>query len=179
MPTRQEMVIAVNENDESTDIVDKLEAHQNGVLHRAFSVFVLNSKNELLLQQRAIGKYHSEGLWSNTCCSHPMPGEETIDAAHRRLIEEMGFDCPLEYIFKLRYKADVGSGLTENELDYVYVGTYDGVISPNNEEVGAYCYKPIPEIERLLAAEPETFTKWFHLALPKLISYIHQKEKAA
>ena len=114
-------VIVVNEKDEWLGSMEKLLAHKEGVLHRAFSVFVVNDKNELLLQQRAEGKYHSGGLWSNTCCSHPAPGESTTAAAHRRLQEEMGFDCDIEKIFELRYKSDVGNGLIENEYDHIYI----------------------------------------------------------
>lgn len=179
MRTEQDKLIAITEDDVQVELVDKLEAHKKGILHRAFSIFVLNNKNELLLQQRAMGKYHSENLWSNTCCSHPLPGEATLDAAHRRLKEEMGFDCALEYIFSLRYKADVGNGLTENELDHVYIGYYNGNVSPDPAEVKNHRFISLQEIEELLAAQPENFTKWFHLAMPKLANHINQKERAA
>jgi isopentenyl-diphosphate delta-isomerase len=127
-------VIVVNEKDEWMGTMEKMEAHINGTLHRAFSVFILNDSAELLLQQRAAGKYHSAGLWSNTCCSHPMPAESTLAAAHRRLKEEMGFDCELKPLFTLRYKAVVGD-LIENEYDHIYIGKYNGPVTMNTEEV--------------------------------------------
>jgi isopentenyl-diphosphate delta-isomerase len=179
MQTNRHKLIAIDEDDNQTGLVDKLEAHRKGILHRAFSVFVLNDKNELLLQQRAMGKYHSAGLWSNTCCSHPMQDEDTLAAAHRRLQEEMGFDCPLEYAFSLRYEAEVGNGLTENELDHVYIGHYTGKVDPNPDEVKNHRFMPLPELNVLMTGEPGSFTKWFHLAMPKLVAYIAGKEKAA
>lgn len=170
-------VITVNEQNEWTGTMEKLQAHKEGVLHRAFSVFVLNSKNELLLQQRAMGKYHSGGLWSNTCCSHPAPGESTLAGAHRRLVEEMGFDCELEQIFHLRYRSDVGSGLIENEYDHIYIGQYNGEVKLNPIEAMSYKFVSIEEIKTWLKKKPEHFTAWFHLAFPifatKISSSLH------
>jgi isopentenyl-diphosphate delta-isomerase len=169
-------VIIVNEQDEWLGTMKKLQAHTAGVLHRAVSVFVLNDKNELLLQQRAQDKYHSGGLWSNTCCSHPMPDESTLTAAHRRLQEEMGFDCPLEAGFNLRYKADVGTGLTENEYDHIYTGYYNGSINMNPEEVKAYKYMSIDTLEKDMKAAPALYTPWLHLALPEFITYLAKQK---
>ncbi len=167
MASEKDEVIIVNERDEWLGTMSKLEAHKNGVLHRAISVFVMNDKNELLLQQRAADKYHSGGLWSNTCCSHPMPAESTMAAAHRRLQEEMGFDCELEQIFTLRYKADVGNDLIENEYDHIFLGHYNGTVAANKEEVQDYQYITIENLEKMMQAVPESYTPWLHLALPK------------
>jgi isopentenyl-diphosphate delta-isomerase len=179
MHNSNEQVIVVNEDDEETGLIGKLEAHSNDILHRAISVFVLNSSNQALLQQRADGKYHSAGLWSNTCCSHPKPGEETAAAAHRRLKEEMGFDCELEYLFPFRYRADVGGGLIENELDHVFIGWYNGPITPSAEEVQDHKFIAISELLELVAREPQSFTTWFQLALPKFVEYLRQRGIAA
>ena len=167
---QRDKVIVVNEQDEALGIMDKLEAHRKGTLHRAFSIFVLNDNDELLLQQRAFGKYHSGGLWSNTCCSHPIPNEDTIDAAHRRLKEEMGFDCELSRIFTLRYCSKVSNGLTENELDHVYLGYYNGAIVPNPVEVIAHRFVLIEDLTQMMATQPANFTAWFHLALPRFVA---------
>ena len=167
---QQDKVIVVNEQDEPLGVMDKLEAHEKGVLHRAFSIFVLNDKNELLIQRRALNKYHSKGLWSNTCCSHPMPDENTLDAAHRRLKEEMGFDCELHRLFPLRYCAEVGNGLTENEYHHVYLGHYNGIITPNSTEVIDYKFVSVEDLMQIAETQPANFTAWFHLALPKFIA---------
>ena len=169
MAANKDEVIIVNERDEWLGTMGKLEAHKSGALHRAFSVFVINDKDELLLQQRAEGKYHSGGLWSNTCCSHPMPAESTLAAAHRRLQEEMGFDCELEPIFTLRYKADVGNDLIENEYDHIFFGRYTGPVAINVDEVQDHQYMSIENLQKMMATVPESFTPWLHLALPKFI----------
>ncbi|MEK7619489.1 MAG: isopentenyl-diphosphate Delta-isomerase, partial [Patescibacteria group bacterium] len=127
----QENCILVDETDHEIGTEEKMATHERGLLHRAFSVFVFNASGELLLQQRAFEKYHSAGLWTNTCCSHPRPGEETLAAAYRRLQEEMGFDCPLNEMFTFRYLAPFPNGLTENEVDHVFFGMYDGPVNPN------------------------------------------------
>ncbi|WP_343700857.1 isopentenyl-diphosphate Delta-isomerase [Chitinophaga sp.] len=171
-------VILVNEKDEPVGTMEKLEAHQKGLLHRAFSVFVVNAKGDMLLQQRALNKYHSGGLWTNTCCSHPLPGENVLAAAHRRLQEEMGFDCDLQEVFSFTYRAALDNGLTEHEFDHVFLGVYDGAITPDTEEVLAHRFLPVSAIRRLLAEEPDTFTHWFHLAFPKIEEYL-QKEGTA
>lgn len=161
-------VITIDEADQPTGTAEKLAAHQQGTLHRAFSVFVFNDRHELLLQQRAPDKYHSGGLWTNTCCSHPTPGEATIDAAHRRLMEEMGFDCPLDYLKHFRYRAEVDKDLIENELDHLYNGTYNGTVLPNPGEVSAYRFMNLEAIKEWVAREPEAFTAWFKMILPDL-----------
>lgn len=173
-------VIIVNEKDEWLGTVEKLRAHEEGVLHRAFSVFLLNDNNELLLQKRASDKYHSGGLWTNTCCSHPHPGESTAAAAKRRLVEEMGISgCELKSIFDLRYKSDVGNGLIENEYDHVYIGYYNGTIKLNPDEADDYKYVSLEEVEEWIANEPELFTEWFKLALPKFMKYAKADQLAA
>lgn len=172
MVLRTEEVIVVNEKDEWLGTMEKLQAHKEGVLHRAFSIFILNDKQELLLQQRATDKYHSGGLWSNTCCSHPAPGESTKAGAHRRLKEEMGFDCSLEQIFTFRYNSKVGNELVENEFDHIYIGHYNGAIETNPGEVSDHKFLSIEKVEEWMKKEPQLFTKWFHLAFPKFISHI-------
>src|SRR5690242_3143777 len=134
----KEQVILVDEHNNEIGIMDKQEAHEKAVLHRAFSVFIFNSEGKLLLQQRAASKYHSAGLWTNTCCSHPRPGEATLDGAHRRLEEEMGFDTELKEKFHFIYKAPFDNGLTEHELDFIYTGKFEGEPKLNLEEVQAY-----------------------------------------
>jgi len=168
-------VILVNEKDEVLGTADKMQVHVDGILHRAFSIFILNNKGELLLQQRAEDKYHSGGLWTNTCCSHPRPGEATIDAAHRRLQEEMGFDCDLQPLFQMRYKSDVGNGLTEHEFDHIFLGKYDGPVIVNAAEVKAYSFMSLDEIESRIAETPNTFTTWMRIAFPQFLEYIAPK----
>jgi isopentenyl-diphosphate delta-isomerase len=125
----------------------------------------------MLLQQRAFSKYHSGGLWTNTCCSHPRPGEETLQAAERRLFEEMGFKTSLKKIFNFTYKASFENGLTENEFDYVYVGNYEGEVLPNKNEVNDYCYKNMDDLKSSLAASPTKYTPWLHIAFPKVFTW--------
>ncbi len=168
-------VILVNEKDEPVGTMEKLEAHQKGLLHRAFSVFVINDEGQMLLQQRAAGKYHSGGLWTNTCCSHQLPGEETSVAAHRRLEEEMGFDCPLEEIFSFTYRAELDNGLTENEFDHVLLGRYNGPVHPDAGEVQAYRYLSLNDIRSQLATAPQQYTHWFHIAFPQIAAFIEGK----
>lgn len=165
-------VILVNEQDEVTGVMEKMEAHRKGLLHRAFSVFILNDAGEMLLQQRALDKYHSGGLWTNACCSHPFPGETVTQAAHRRLFEEMGFDCPLSELFQFTYRTDFDNGLIEHEYDHVLIGTFNGTINPNPQEVNDYRYMPVETITRLLQEQPAQFTSWFKLAFPKLIEHL-------
>ena len=137
----EQQVILVNERDEPIGVIGKMEAHKQGVLHRAFSVFIFNSKGEILLQQRAFNKYHSAGLWTNACCSHPQPGEDSLSAALRRLNEEMGFQTSLEKVFDFIYKVSFDNGLIENEFDHVFIGEYEGLIFSNKQEVNDYCFK--------------------------------------
>ncbi|MBK6937102.1 MAG: isopentenyl-diphosphate Delta-isomerase [Chitinophagaceae bacterium] len=157
-------VILVDESDNATGTCEKMRAHADGLLHRAFSVFIFNGKGEMLLQQRAMDKYHSGGLWTNACCSHPAPGEETAAAALRRLKEEMGFTAPVEKIFDFVYRADFDNGLTEYEFDHVLAGYYDGDIHFNNAEVMDYRYMDMGSIHNLLKSNPEQFTAWFRIA---------------
>ena len=159
-------VILVNEHDEAVGTMEKMAAHEQGILHRAFSIFIFDKEGKMLLQQRSLKKYHSPGLWSNTCCSHPAPGETTLHAAERRLYEEMGFKTRLEKKFDFVYRAEFSNGLTEHEFDHVYTGIYEGVISFDPEEVEAYTYKFLPEIRHLLKTQPESFTEWFKIAFP-------------
>jgi len=167
-------VIVVNEQDERLGVMEKMAAHREGILHRAISVFILNDKHELLLQQRALDKYHSGGLWTNTCCSHPMPSEDVLAAAHRRLQEEMGFDTELEPIFTLRYKADVGNALIENEFDHIFTGRYNDVPLLNPEEALAFQYLPLDAVSSWLKEKPQEFTAWFHLAFPMFVNHLQQ-----
>jgi isopentenyl-diphosphate delta-isomerase len=165
-------VILVNEQDEVTGVMEKMEAHRKGLLHRAFSVFILNDAGEMLLHQRALDKYHSGGLWTNACCSHPLPGETVTQAAHRRLLEEMGFDCPLSELFQFTYRTDFDNGLIEHEYDHVLVGTYNGTINPNPQEVNDFRFIPVETVTRLLQEQPAQFTSWFRLAFPKVIEHL-------
>ncbi|MFD2889248.1 isopentenyl-diphosphate Delta-isomerase [Chitinophaga cymbidii] len=167
-------VILVNEQDEPVGIMEKLEAHQKGLLHRAFSVFVTNAKGELLLQQRALDKYHSGGLWTNTCCSHPLPDEDVLTASHRRLMEEMGFDCELKEVFSFTYRAEFTNGLTEYEYDHVLIGQFDGEVRPDPAEVMSCKFASPDEIRYLMLTAPETFTHWFHIAFPKMAAFIER-----
>jgi isopentenyl-diphosphate delta-isomerase len=164
----EQQVILVNEKDMETGVAGKMQAHQSGLLHRAFSIFVFNTKGEMLLQQRALNKYHSGGLWTNACCSHPNPGEDVKLAALRRLKEEMGFETALEKVFDFVYKAEVENGLTEHEFDHVFTGEYDGMIEFSREEVMDCCYKSMKEISGSLQNQPQQFTAWFRLAFPKI-----------
>ena len=168
-------VILVDVNDRQTGAMEKMEAHEKGVLHRAFSVFIFNTKGEMLLQQRALHKYHSGGLWTNACCSHPFPDEGTATAAGRRLKEELGFETPVKKVFDFIYKADFDNGLTEHEFDHVFVGEYEGKIEYNKEEVMDFCYKNVPEIRHSLQTDPQKYTAWFHLAFPKIEDWWNQQ----
>jgi isopentenyl-diphosphate delta-isomerase len=163
-----EKVILVNEHDDMVGTMEKIDAHKQGLLHRAFSIFIFNSKGEMLLQQRAIDKYHSGGLWSNACCSHPVPGEKTQDAAERRLNEELGFETRIEKIFDFIYKTGFDNGLTEYEFDHVFAGEHEGQIKMNPKEVRDVCYKDISGIRNMLQTHPQEFTAWFHIAFPKI-----------
>jgi isopentenyl-diphosphate delta-isomerase len=167
-----QQVILVNEQDEPLGSMEKMEAHRKGELHRAFSVFIFNSRGEMLLQQRALKKYHSGGLWTNACCSHPRPGETNEAAALRRLREEMGFDTPVHQIFSFTYKASFSNGLTEHEYDHVFAGIYDGAIQPDPEEVQDFCFKNFMDLKYSMETHPDKYTYWFQLALPKVESWV-------
>jgi isopentenyl-diphosphate delta-isomerase len=160
-----EMVILVDEKDNEIGSMEKMDAHIKGVKHRAFSVFVFNSEGSLLLHRRALDKYHSGGLWTNTCCSHPRPGEASIDGAHRRLFEEMGFDTELEHAFELSYEVRFESGIWENEYDHVFIGRYDGKYALDSSEVHEAKWISIPELREMILREPESLTHWFRLIM--------------
>lgn len=162
---RHTEVILVTQQDLAVGSMEKLEAHQKGVLHRAFSVFVFNKNNELLMQQRAFGKYHSEGLWTNTCCSHPSPGETNIEAAHRRLQEEMGFDCSLEEAFHFVYNASLDNNLIEHELDHVLIGFSEEIPDLNSDEAKAYKWMSLESIQSDMEQHPQHYTFWFKLII--------------
>ena len=161
-----EEVILVDESDKETGLMEKMQAHLEGRLHRAFSVFIFNNKGEMLLQQRALNKYHSGGLWTNTCCSHPKPGESIEAAAARRLKEELGFETSIEKIFDFIYETGFDNGLIEHEFDHVFSGVYDGAINFDKTEVQDFCYCSIAEIESSLQSHPKKFTAWFKIAFP-------------
>lgn len=163
-----EEVILVTEEDEERGSMEKMEAHLKGELHRAFSIFIFNHKNEMLLQQRAVNKYHSGGLWTNACCSHPKPGETTEAAACRRLKEELGFETVLDKIFDFTYRASFDNGLIEHEFDHVFTGIHSGEIKINKSEVQDVCFRSMEEIESNLQTHPHKFTAWFSLAFPLL-----------
>jgi len=167
-----EEVILVNEKDKVLGYMEKQEAHIKGLMHRAFSIFVFNDKNELLLQKRAIDKYHSGGLWTNTCCSHPRKNETNIEAAYRRLNEEMGMSCVLNKVFTFTYKAVLDKGLTEHEFDHVFFGFTNQKPKINTDEVAEYKYISITNLEKTVSTRPELFTEWFLICFPKVINQL-------
>ena len=167
-----ERVVLVDEKDNPLGTMEKMEAHEKGVLHRAFSVFIFNNKGDMLLQQRAFSKYHSGGLWTNTCCSHPRDGETTLEAAHRRLQEEMGFDCEIEKAFDFIYKKNLDKGLIEHEFDHVFIGEFEGEVCFNKEEVNAYIYRPVQAVVDEVNQTPEKYTEWFKICLDEVVKRI-------
>ncbi|MFZ9982682.1 MAG: isopentenyl-diphosphate Delta-isomerase [Cyclobacteriaceae bacterium] len=158
-------VVLVDHNDLQLGTMEKLEAHRRGLLHRAVSVFLFNSKGEVMLQRRALTKYHSAGLWTNTCCSHPYPGESAADAARRRLREEMGIDAPLDFSHSFIYKTDLEGGMTEHELDHVFFGYYDGDASPDPEEADQWKFVPLSDLLEDIKLNPKLYTVWMRLIL--------------
>ena len=159
----EENVILVDEQDNQLGLMPKMEAHEKAVLHRAFSVFIFNSKGELMLQQRAANKYHSPLLWTNTCCSHQRDGESNIEAGKRRLVEEMGFEADLKEVFSFVYKAPFDNGLTEHELDHVMIGNFDGLPEINHEEVASYKWMMLYAIKEDIELHPNLYTAWFKI----------------
>ena len=155
------MIILVNERDEAIGLMEKMEAHEKGLLHRAFSIFIFNSEGEMLLQQRALSKYHSPGLWTNACCSHPRDGETILEAAHRRLSEEMGMQTDLTVLTHFIYKADFDNGLTEHELDYVVKGITNENPTINPDEVNAFRWISMADLNKWVNTSPTDFTVWF------------------
>ena len=169
-----EQVILVDAEDREVGTLGKLAAHEDGgKRHRAFSVFVADGRGRWLLQRRAGGKYHFPGLWTNACFRHPRPGEETAAAAHRRLREELGFDCALQERFQFEYRAtSEAEGLTEHELDHVFTGVYGGEVRPNPEEVGEVRWADPAELEREMKERPEGFTPWFRIAMERVRGFL-------
>jgi len=170
----EEKVILVNERDEQIGLMPKLEAHEKAQLHRAFSIFILNSKNEVMLQQRASQKYHSPLLWTNTCCSHQREGENNIQAGNRRLMEEMGFSTELKELFHFIYKAPFDNGLTEHELDHVMVGYFDGEPEINPEEVENWKWMDIDAIKEDMQVHPEKYTVWFKIIFDEFYHFLEE-----
>ncbi|MFV8281662.1 isopentenyl-diphosphate Delta-isomerase [Christiangramia marina] len=170
----QEKVILVNEKDEQIGLMEKIEAHEKALLHRAFSVFVFNDKHELMIQQRALSKYHSPGLWTNTCCSHQREGESNIEAGKRRLQEEMGFSTELKDTISFIYKAPFDNGLTEHEFDHILVGYFEGKPDLNPDEVAEWKWMSLEAIEKDMQANPFIYTEWFKIIFDKYYSHIQQ-----
>ena len=171
-------VILVDDQGRETGRMEKLQAHRSGMLHLAFSIFVFNDRGDLMLQQRSRDKYHSANLWSNTCCSHPLTGESVLDAAHRRLQHEMGFDCPLRKIFSFTYKAEVGKGLIEHEFDHVCVGFYNGQPNPNPAEARDWRWMDLPLLKQHIEAHPDNYTAWLRLIVSRKSNELKQGLKA-
>lgn len=172
MTKRRGYVILVDRNDRKIGVEEKMKAHnrKSGRLHRALSVFVFNKNGETMLQQRTMGKYHSKGKWSNTCCSHPMPGENVMTAAHRRLREEMGFDCRMRKVFEFPYEADVGNDLREREYDHIIFGRYEGKPKPNRREVKDWRWMSLRELRSSIRRNPSRFTPWLRLMIDEVAS---------
>lgn len=172
-----ERVILVDELDNPMGLMEKIEAHEKALLHRAFSVFILNDKNELMLQQRAAEKYHSPLLWANSCCSHQREGESNIEAGQRRLQEEMGFVVPLKELFHFIYKAPFDNGLTEHELDHVMIGYYNEVPVINLEEVADWKWMSLDDIKEDMATSPDQYTAWFKIIFSEFYHFIESQKK--
>lgn len=172
----EEFVVLVDQNDQKLGLMEKQQAHVAGLLHRAFSVFVFNSKGELMIQQRAADKYHSPTLWTNTCCSHPRDNETYEAAAHRRLEEEMGFDCALDFKFSFIYKADLDNNLTEHELDHVFIGHFDGEPKLNPKEVMAYRWVNLEDLKNDIKINSQDYTAWFKIIFENYVSHIEAKK---
>lgn len=165
-----EHVILVDENDTEIGTEEKMNAHREGKLHRAFSVFVFNSEGRLLLQQRAKSKYHSGGLWANACCSHPRPGEGLEEAAHRRLVDELGFDCHLKEAFSFTYKAKFDNGMAEHEFDHVFIGRYDGSVRANPDEVESWKWVGVDELSNDIKENPGRYAYWLKAVIERVVS---------
>ncbi len=166
-------MILVNEQDEPIGTLAKTPTHEQGLLHRAFSIFLFNDAGEMLLQKRALTKYHSAGLWTNACCSHPYPSELINEAALRRLKEELGIETSLTHAFSFIYKANFDNGLTEHEFDHVLIGKWNGYCNFNEEEVDSIVFVAIDDLERDVTNHPYKYTEWFKIALPKIKNFIN------
>jgi len=171
----KDFIILVDENDNQIGSEEKIKAHQEGNLHRAFSIFILNNKNRLLLQQRSVNKYHSGGLWTNTCCGHPRPGEKILEAAHRRLKEEMGFNCELVEVFRFKYKAAFENGLIENEIDHVFIGKHTGELHIDQSEVSAYKWVDTNFLENDIKENPKIYASWLQMCFEGVLHYLNTK----
>lgn len=169
---KEEQVILVNENDEKIGLMPKQEAHEKGALHRAFSIFIFNDNNELMLQQRALHKYHSPGLWTNTCCSHQRDGETSLEAGKRRLFEEMGFSTDLKETTSFIYKAPFDNGLTEHELDHILVGNFEKTPEINTEEVASWKWMHLEDVKKDIQNNPEIYTAWFKIIFDKFYKHL-------
>lgn len=174
----KEHVILVDPQDREIGTMEKIEAHEKALLHRAFSIFIFNTNGELLLQQRAAHKYHSPLLWTNTCCSHPRPEEDTLSAANRRLNEEMGLTSSLKHAFHFIYNTPFDNGLTEHELDHVFIGITDTAPQLNREEVEDYRYLALDALSDEMTQHPENFTSWFNICFPKVKEFYAAERKA-
>ncbi len=170
---KEEKVILVNEQDEQIGLMPKMEAHEKAILHRAFSVFIFNDKNELLLQQRALTKYHSPSLWTNTCCSHQRDGESNIEAGKRRLKEEMGFVTELKETISFIYKAPFDNGLTEHEYDHVLLGNYNEEPVINETEVASWKWMLLNDVKADIKMNPKIYTEWFKIIFSKFYQFIN------
>jgi isopentenyl-diphosphate Delta-isomerase len=172
---QEQMMVLVNEQDEQIGLLEKTATHEQGLLHRAFSVFLFNTKGEMLMQKRALSKYHSPGLWSNACCSHPLQNEQVIDAASRRLQEELGIKTELTYKFNFIYKAELDNGLTEHEFDHVFTGVYEGQLNLNKDEVDSITYISIEDLKTDIDKNPFRYTAWFKIAILKFDNIINHQ----
>ena len=168
----EDKVILVDKNDNQVGLMPKLEAHEKGVLHRAFSIFIFNSKYELLLQKRASSKYHSGGLWTNTCCSHPREGEDTLDAANRRLDEEMGIKTSLRKVYDFIYKAELDNQLTEHEFDHVFYGVFDNDPTLNKDEAEDFKWVDMETLNNDIIKNEDNYTVWFKIAFEYFYNYL-------
>jgi len=169
----KEQVVLVDEHDNKIGLMPKIEAHEKALLHRAFSVFVFNEENELMVQQRALHKYHSPGLWTNTCCSHQRDGESNIEAGKRRLMEEMGFSTELQESISFIYKAPFDNGLTEHEYDHILLGYYNEEPNINPDEVAAWKWMTLEELQKDIAKQPDLYTAWFKIIFEKFYEHIN------
>ncbi|MEM9052923.1 MAG: isopentenyl-diphosphate Delta-isomerase [Bacteroidota bacterium] len=173
-----EEVILVDSSNKQIGTMEKMEAHEKGELHRAFSIFIFNDDGEMLLHQRADEKYHCGGMWTNAVCSHPRPGEEQIDALNRKMDQEMGFYSEVEKAFDFKYRAELDNGLIEHEYDEVYFAVYNGDFNPNPEEVQAYRFASIEDIRSEIAENPDLFTPWFKMLFEQMSLYFKSLKRA-
>ena len=167
-------VILVDEQDNAIGVMDKLQVHKEGLLHRAFSIFLFNEAGAMLIHKRAADKYHSENLWTNACCSHPQPEESVLEAAHRRLMEEMGMTCDLSFAFKFIYQTEVTQDLIEHELDHVLIGHTEAIPEPNPAEVQDWKWMHLEDLQADVNLHPENYTIWFKIALPHVVAHLNQ-----